>query len=465
VSVRNGSRVGRRHLALVAARVLLRMTSAWWKPPARIVPAGSVSTRRARRRCAAARRGRSRRPVRARRRARRRGRLWRARFGITRASGSPLRRAGAVFAFSLFAMTSARSSVPCTVSPGCVAASRARLPGVRSNVLPATGITIARSWRCVSVTIGSVSGFGVPPCSSRIANGSARDARGRGGSAPACSSRAAAPVADQRRGERPVDRRRGREHARQHDAVAVGAAEEVLDAVAGADRLPLRRLVRPVGPLPRLRPFDDLLAAGHHDGGSIRRFGRGRPSARRRRTCGRATAASATRTSSSARRSPTRSRARAAPAATPANRPPSSFAPHRNASTTFSTTIALYGFPFSSFCSANRTTSHIVARDRPARRRRRAVVEQRRGLRLPPRAPFASEWFVHSGDASRTSRVGVAADLRRRQRRHVGAVVVGVREVLRVRLDRAPPVVQPEHELAAGASRRSTSRPRRRTDP
>jgi hypothetical protein len=67
-----------------------------------------------------------------------------------------------------------RSAVrgPVEVSSGDRLASRARLPGVRSDVFAATVSTIAASCRQVSVTSGSRSGSGEPPCVRRITNGS-----------------------------------------------------------------------------------------------------------------------------------------------------------------------------------------------------------------------------------------------------------------------------------------------------
>ena len=96
-------------------------------------------------------------------------------IGVVIRNNTGASSAGRGTALLRFAKTRARSSVPWTVSIGCVSERRARLPGVRSKVLPATGITIARSWRPVTVTMGSVRGRGAPPCMSRIAKGS--DAR------------------------------------------------------------------------------------------------------------------------------------------------------------------------------------------------------------------------------------------------------------------------------------------------
>jgi hypothetical protein len=99
--------------------------------------------------------------------------------------------------------------------------------------------------------------------------------------------------------------------------------------------------------------------------------------------------------------------------------------------------------------------SHIVARllSCSASRRRGAVLEQRRGLRLAAPAALRDRVVRALGPADHHRRLRVlqvAADLAGRQRRHVLAVVVGVLEVRRVRLDRALPMVQPEHEQAAG---------------
>ena len=138
----------------------------------------------------------------------------------------------------------------------------------------------------VSVTSGSVSGRGAPPCVRRIANGSRCEAL-QAAADPLARVRRQRPVAlpDPRRRQRGVDDRRGGKRARQRRPLAVRAAVEVLRRRSGPRRARRasstsggRRTTRAQRRAPRRR---------------VRRAGWGGacPCARGRRTCGRATAA------------------------------------------------------------------------------------------------------------------------------------------------------------------------------